>query len=52
MPILSEFKTWLERMAAVVLPKSALGNAVFYALRNWNALCRYTDHGFLEADNN
>ena len=51
-PVLAEFKARLDRMAAVVLPKSALGNAVFYALRNWEALCRYTEQGYLEPDNN
>lgn len=35
-----------------VLPKSALGNAVIYTLNNWDALCRYTDAGYLEPDNN
>ncbi len=51
-PILNQFKTWLDLQANAVLPKSALGNAVQYALKNWDALCRYTEQGFLEADNN
>jgi hypothetical protein len=25
---------------------------VIYTLKNWNALCRYTEEGFLEMDNN
>lgn len=51
-PILNEFKLWLEEQAHAVLPKSALGNALFYTLKNWDALCRYTEAGYLEADNN
>jgi hypothetical protein len=35
-----------------VLPKSALGTAVLYTLKNWGAPCRYTDQGHLETDNN
>jgi transposase len=51
-PILTRFKAWLDEQIHAVLPKSALGNAIVYTLRNWAALCRYTEHGHLEADNN
>jgi transposase len=51
-PILKDFKTWLEVQALAVLPKSALGEAVGYTLRHWEALCRYTEAGYLEASNN
>jgi hypothetical protein len=51
-PILQEFKVWLDIQANAVLPKSALGNAVQYTLKNWEALCRYTEAGYLEPDNN
>jgi hypothetical protein len=51
-PILQDFKTWLDRQANAVLPKSALGEAVGYTLRHWEALCRYTEAGHLEASNN
>jgi transposase len=51
-PILTQFKAWLDEQIHAVLPKSALGNAIVYTLRNWAALCRYTQHGHLEADNN
>jgi len=51
-PVLAAFKTWLDTQANAVLPKSALGNAVQYALKNWQALTRYTEEGYLEADNN
>ena len=34
------------------LPKSALAQAVTYALNQWQALCRYTEDGRLTIDNN
>jgi transposase len=51
-PILAKFKAWLDEQINAVLPKSALGQAVSYALKNWDALTRYAEHGQLEADNN
>jgi transposase len=50
--ILSQFKTWLDVQINAVLPKSAMGIAINYTLKNWDVLCRYTEQGFLEADNN
>lgn len=45
-----------ERPQGLVGPggqcRIALGTAVIYTLKNWNALCRYTEEGFLEMDNN
>lgn len=51
-PVLNAFKAWLDIQVNAILPKSALGNAILYTLRNWDALCRYTEAGFLEPDNN
>jgi transposase len=51
-PVLNAFKAWLDIQVHAVLPKSALGTAVLYTLKNWDALCRYTDAGYLEPDNN
>ena len=51
-PLLNAFKAWLDVQVNAVLPKSALGTAVLYTLKNWDALCRYTDQGYLEPDNN
>jgi transposase len=51
-PILKDFKNWLDVQVNAVLPKSALGEAVTYTLRHWDALCRYTEAGYLEASNN
>jgi hypothetical protein len=55
-PRLAEFKTWLESLRATaggsVLPKSPIGQAVTYALNQWEALCVYTTDGDLNIDNN
>ncbi len=51
-PILNEFKEWLDKLINRVLPKSPLGNAVNYALKNWTALIEYLEDGILEIDNN
>jgi transposase len=51
-PILDEFKTWLERTRPQVLPKSPLADALRYTLNQWEALRRYSDTGFLSLDNN
>ena len=42
----------LDRQRAAALPKSPLGAATGYALRNWAALTRYTEDGRLKIDNN
>ena len=51
-PILSRIRQYLEQIAITALPKSPLGDAIGYALRQWEALCRYTADGSLEIDNN
>ena len=42
----------LDWLSAGVLPKSPLGKAITYTLKNWTALNRYTDAPFLSIDNN
>jgi transposase len=51
-PILVELKTWLDEQHPKALPKSPLGQALGYALNNWEALCRYLEQGYLAIDNN
>ena len=51
-PVLIELHTYLLKTRAEVLPKSAAGQAVNYALKNWPALMRYTEDGGLAIDNN
>lgn len=51
-PILAEFRTWLDQQSTRVLPKSPIAEALRYTLKQWDALCRYTDDGQLAIDNN
>jgi transposase len=51
-PILAELKRWLEEERPRALPKSALGQALGYALNNWAALARYLEQGYVAIDNN
>ena len=55
-PWLAQFRAWLESQQAVrggpVLPKSPMGQAIQYALNQWDALCVYTTDGRLAIDNN
>lgn len=51
-PILAELKKWLGEQRPRALPKSALGQAIGYALNNWTALNRYLEQGYLAIDNN
>lgn len=53
-PILTDFKEWLdsEKDDRRILPKSPIRSAFTYTLNQWEALCRYTDEGFLSWDNN
>jgi transposase len=47
-----EFHAWLVGQQARALPKSPLGEAIGYALSNWQPLMRYTEEGYLSIDNN
>jgi transposase len=51
-PVLAAFKAWLEEQRPQALPKSALGQALGYALNHWEALGRYLEQGYLAIDNN
>lgn len=50
-PILEAFHTWLEKFTPEALPKSLLGKAVGYSMRQWKALSRYAETGDLPIDN-
>ncbi|MEK6239207.1 MAG: transposase [Planctomycetales bacterium] len=54
LPILAEFKAWLdaENEDKRVLPKSPIRSAFTYALNQWDAVCRYTEEGYLSYSNN
>ena len=51
-PVLETLHQYLEKIGEEVLPKSEAGQAVAYALKNWNALTRYLEDGDLSIDNN
>ena len=51
-PILTTIKTWLDTEVQLVLPRSPMAGAIGYMLNQWQALCRFTEQGFLNIDNN
>lgn len=51
-PVLEQFDAWLAAEAPKLLPKHPLRQAMDYTRGNWQALCRYTEQGFLAIDNN
>ncbi len=54
LPILKEFKAWMEAElhGGRILPKSLIRSAFTYTLNQWDALCRYTEAGYVSMDNN
>ena len=52
MPVLATLNQELNALMKVALPRSPLGEAVAYALSNWNALTVYAENGALAIDNN
>jgi transposase len=51
-PVLENFKAWLDAQKPDVLPKSPMGAAIGYVQNQWEALKRYTSSGYLSIDNN
>jgi transposase len=51
-PILAELHTWLNTIAHEVLPQSALGKAIAYALTQWSKLTVFLTHPAVPLDNN
>jgi len=51
-PILDEFKNWLDTRKTEVPPESLIGKAIGYTLGQWDKLIRYIDYGFVPIDNN
>lgn len=52
LPVLTQFRAWLDAMEGKVLPKSLLGAAVTYCRNQWSKLTRFLLDGRLELDNN
>lgn len=51
-PILKDIHRWLRSIKDQVLPKSKLGQAITYTLRQWPYLIAYLRHGMAEIDTN
>jgi hypothetical protein len=51
-PALKAIHQWLTEQSPTSLPKSPVGEAIRYALNNWDALERYLEHPWLPIDNN
>lgn len=52
LPLLNQYKAWLDKSVLHVPPKTALGKALGYSLNQWQKLVRYVDDGNLAIDNN
>jgi len=52
LPVLTQFRQWLEGNVIGLLAPAPLAKAFGYALRHWQALIRYTESGILLPDNN
>lgn len=51
-PVLNDFKSWLNKEILTALPKSQLGLAIVYSLNRIESLQTYVKDGRLEIDNN
>jgi len=51
-PLLKDLHTWMIKSLSQIEKKSELAEAFRYSLNRWDALCRYTQDGRLEIDNN
>ena len=51
-PLLDSLHNWLNETLRSLSRKSALADAIRYALKLWPALIRYTSNGLVEMDNN
>lgn len=52
LPILKDIYKWLYLHKNKVLPKSKLGNAIAYIIKQWPYLIAYLKHGMAEIDTN
>jgi len=52
LPVLEDFKNWMDKRFPLTPPKGLLGKAFDYALSNWPRLVRYLEDIHLTPDNN
>ena len=51
-PIVNDLKVWMAAKLALVSQKSAIAEAIRYALTRWDGLCRFLEDGRIEIDSN
>jgi transposase len=51
-PVLEEFKAWMDKRIDQTPPKGLLGQALSYAITRWDRLIRYIENGHITPDNN
>jgi transposase len=51
-PVLNRFQDWLAEQSRIALPRSAVGEAIGYTLRQWTPLTNYVEDGRRPIDNN
>jgi len=51
-PVLGDFRQWLDQHLPLVVPRSALGKAMNYTHKQWGKLAVYSEDGRLRIDNN
>jgi len=51
-PLFDELTTWLKRYEHIPIPKTPLGKAIGYAIRQWPSLHAALEDGRIELDNN
>jgi len=52
LPLLQEFRSWLEGRVGTTPPTGLLGKAMNYALKQWNRLVVYVNDPYVGLDNN
>jgi transposase len=50
-PILLEFKSWIDKLRSQITPDSRAGKAINYAFNEWSYLVRYVEDGRLNISN-
>lgn len=51
LPLLEEFKSWIDGLRGKITPESRAGKAITYACNEWNYLVRYVEDGRLNISN-
>jgi transposase len=51
-PVLTEFKAWMDKRINQTPPKGLVGQALSYAITLWPRLIRYLENGHITPDNN